>query len=379
MKTIGLLTMHRVKNYGSFLQTFATYLFLSKKGYKCEIINYDYPNEYHNKVYLSHHQQIDNKKKYSVFIRLIRKICNFFVCDNTSIFELRMNNFFMNRVTMTSLIKDTDLAKISNCYDVYLTGSDQVWNPFYVGTDSTFLLSWVDPTKKKISYASSFAIREMPKDYLKMYQRCLSQFSHISVREKNDDLAKTLGISPKIVLDPTFLLSKTEWAEHFDCKTRLIEEPYILCYLLSYSFSPFPYVYELINQIKHKLGLKAVVINGDSYNIYLNNTIFNNCGVEEFVNLFYNCNFVITSSFHGTAFAINFNKPFCTIIKDEKYNDNRQTSIIEQLGIDNKCIIKVGTPVKDVQLPFFDYSIINEKLDFYRTESKDYFINAIEN
>ena len=69
MKTIGLLTMHRVKNYGSFLQTFATYLFLSKKGYKCEIINYDYPNEYHNKVYLSHHQQIDNKKKYSVFIR----------------------------------------------------------------------------------------------------------------------------------------------------------------------------------------------------------------------------------------------------------------------------------------------------------------------
>lgn len=377
MKTIGLLTMHRVKNYGSFLQTFATYLFLSEKGYKCDIINYDYPNEYHNKIYLINHSA-NKKNKNNIFRRVVRKFCNLFISQDSSTFELKMNNFYLNRVHMTPLFKSEELDGISNCYDVYLTGSDQVWNPCYVGKDPTFLLAWVNSSKKRISYASSFAIKEMPEEYIKMYQTHLSKFSHISVREKNESLANILGISPKLVLDPTLLLSKEEWANHFDCKTRLIKEPYILCYLLGYSFSPFPYAYELIRYIKHKLALKAVIINGDSYNLFLNNHVFNNCGVEEFVNLFYNCNYVVTSSFHGTAFAINFNKPFYTIVKDEKFNDNRQISIIEQLGIDRKCIVKVGTPMKDVQAPVFDYSTINEKLDIIKKESKEYLINSIE-
>ncbi|MDE6218486.1 MAG: polysaccharide pyruvyl transferase family protein, partial [Muribaculaceae bacterium] len=113
-----------------------------------------------------------------------------------------------------------------------------------------------------------------------------------------------------------------------------------LCYLIGYSFNPFPYADEVIKKIKRATGYKVVMIAGEPINILRGYKVMNDCTPEEFLNLFYNASYVITSSFHGTAFAINFGIPFTSIVDNLSNNDNRQTSLISKVGMGSHGVLR---------------------------------------
>ncbi len=347
-KTVAIITMHKVFNYGSILQTFALFRYISSLGYEVIIVDYKFPNEYHLSV--AHKHSVEESNKNWGHQHLNGLCSRLLKINNNRKVEL-FNAFMKENIKLSKPYSSAEeLKSDSPKAEIYVTGSDQVWNPRYVGEDFSFALNWVsDNNTKKISYAASFGVNLCPADFADKLAQHLKQYNRISVREYN----KLLGdndIKYEITLDPTFLLNRTDWCQFFE-KDPIVKGKYLLCYLIGYSYNPFPYVNKLTEYIHKKSGLKVVMISGEPINFLRGYKLFNDCGPKEFLNLFYNASMVLTTSFHGTAFAINFNKPFITVIDDKSSNDNRQRNLVELVGLGESHILECNTPFKDVTIP----------------------------
>lgn len=379
-RKVNILTMHAVLNYGSYLQTLATYKFVEGLGFKPLIVDYRYPTKYHlthSKNFVARKKQtsIENKPFYE---KVFSKLACWLIRPNVDKKKDKFAVFYQKHVQMTRpYYTEDELKKNPPQCDICIAGSDQIWNPLFIHHDKSFFLAWAPDGCKKISYASSVTIKEMPDEFIEDYKSALSSFAYISVREGSSFLQNLLHREVKTVLDPTFLLNKNEWTQYFSPKP-LVKGDYILCYILSYSYNPYPYIYELIEKVRKELGLPVVIIDGKPSLIYKGYKVFVNAGPSEFLNLFYNAKFVITTSFHGTAFAINFNKNFLSVINDLSQNDNRICSLAEQVGIVETCVIRKNTPLNKIQIPSLNYDVeINETLEGLRTYSINYLKKAL--
>lgn len=377
-KSVGIITMHTPLNYGSYLQTVATFKIVESLGFKPTVINYRYPTSYHKSLTSLRRKkgfEIEKSWLYYKICGLCKKIIGY----DENVVRNKMLSFYDKHILLTKpYLSAEDLQLSSPMFDIYLTGSDQVWNPDFVGEDTSYLLGWVNDEVKKISYSSSFGLDDLNNHYTEIYRKYLKKFSHISVREESKLVRKIIGHDCNVVLDPTLLLPKDNWLNFFNSKP-LIKGKYILCYLLSYRCNPFPYAYKLINYIKKITGYKVVLLDADAINILKGYKIIANCGCEEFLNLFYNAEFIITSSFHGTAFSLNFEKPFISIIDDNNKLDNRITSIISLLNVDECCVVKKNTSLSQISMPNPKWEIIREKLSNLRTTSIKYLSDALNN
>lgn len=351
-RTVAIVTMHRVLNYGSILQTLALYRYLEKIGYNPVVVDYKFPNEYHMKVAGESAPAQYGSKLRAHLNGLCNRIIKPVDAHKTDGFSEIFNQYL--RLTKT-YENETEINRSPVEADIYLTGSDQVWNPRWIGRDLTFFLSWVPENRKKIAFGSSFGSKWLNEDELAFFAPYLKKYDTISVREDNDILPQ-IGIQNKIVLDPTFLLDKKEWCEIFDPKP-IIAGKYILCYLIGYSFNPFPYAYEVVRKIKRETGYKVVMIAGEPLNILKGYKVINDCTPKEFLNLFFNASYVVTSSFHGTAFAINFGIPFTTIVDDMSDKDNRQASLLQFVGLGINGILRKGQDLNEFKIMQGDYSI----------------------
>lgn len=380
MEKVGILTMHAVRNYGSYLQTLATYKFIENSGYNPIVIDYRYPTKYHlrNSRNFINNKEVGKHVKRTILSRITNKVARWIVNPDKEKKHKYFISFYNDNLRLTeSYYSMEELFSNPPHCDIYVVGSDQVWNPNFIHHDKSFFLSWVPKGKKKISYASSIAVKEFPMEFLNNFRNELSSFQAISVRENPKFLCQLLQRDVKQVLDPTFLLNKKEWLQYFNT-SPLIKGEYILCYILGYSYNPYPYIYKVINSVKKKLRCKVVVIDGNPSQIYKGYKIFSNGGPVEFLNLFYNAKFIITTSFHGTAFAINFNKNFIAVVNDISSNDNRIISIAEKMGIVDDCIIKKNTPIDRIKIPRLDKKILQERLEGLRLDSKKYFYDALK-
>lgn len=149
-------------------------------------------------------------------------------------------------------------------YQAVIAGSDQIWNPKFLLGDKAFMLSFVPDDVRKVSLASSFACSEIPGRMVDAYRECLSRFDAITVREDNglDIISRQLGleIKPRRVLDPTLLLDAPKWDAMCSAGIdSLPQEPYIVLYGLNYAFETRPYIYEALNEMKNRMGVKRVV------------------------------------------------------------------------------------------------------------------------
>lgn len=380
MEKVGILTMHAVWNYGSYLQTLATYKFIENAGYYPVVIDYRYPTKYHleNSFNFIKTTTVEDTIKKTILNKITSKIACWIVNPDKGKKHKCFISFYNDNLRLTkSYYSMNELFSNPPHYDIYVVGSDQVWNPNFIHHDKSFFLSWVPKGKKKISYASSIAVKEFPIEFLNDFRNELSSFRTISVRENPRFLCQLLKRDVKQVLDPTFLLNKKEWMKYSNTDP-LIKGDYILCYILGYSYNPYPYIYKVISRVKKKLRCKVVVIDGNPSQIYKGYKIFPNGGPVEFLNLFYNAKFVITTSFHGTAFAINFNKDFIAVVNDISSNDNRIISIAEKMGIVDECIVKKNTPIDRIKIPSLDKTILQERLEGLRIDSKNYFYDALK-
>lgn len=362
---IGLITIFQVPNYGSVLQAFATQKILEKCGAECKIINYKYPNEWHFKHGFARPRKTIKEKLgfllgLTPYYRRLKELDNF-------------RKKYLNLTNIYNTHRDLINEKFKD-FDLFVVGSDQVWNTKFLKGDPFFLLFFLNKNIRRISIASSFAQKTLDCNFETLFKTELSNFDAISVREKNGIkiIEEQLGINKnvKLILDPTLLLSKNDWFKFIQRSKYKPKKKYILWYVLSYAFQPKPYILEVAKYYKEILGdVDIIALEGycqdlDNENFQMINK--EDSSLPEFIDLFANAELIITSSFHGTAFAVNFGKPLISVVPNNK-EDDRQTSLLEALSLWGS----IATINKDLSTlnPYYDIVEEQVKLNSIRTDS----------
>lgn len=353
MKKIGILTFHQAINYGAILQTYALQFVLADK-FDVSIINYR--SEKFEKEYYK--------------LKLRYKIIKFFYETQKEIKKKKFIDFSNRRLKLTERINEKkELSDFCCNYDYIITGSDQVWNYRITNTDWTYLLDFVEPMKR-LSYAASFGVSDIPDDLKEHYRKLLSKFKYITVREKQgQEIIKELcNIDVPVVLDPTLLLNKNDWESI--CDNKIDRNKYILVYCLRKSKT----LLNFAKKLKEDTGLEIIYLNPRRKHS------FGRCsaakaGPEEFVELFLNADYIVTNSFHGTIFAINFNKKFVVDLDTGEGNTNsRIEGILDIFGLNNRIVQDVNL---NKMYNNIDYNKINEKISYLREDSLSVLFNMI--
>lgn len=343
---IALITIYHVPNFGSVLQTFATQRLLERLGHDCKIIKYRYPNEYH---YSMGYPKPTLKKR---LIAKIYYLLNKGPCSRKNKILNTFRNKFLNftkEYSHLNKLKNENWSK----YDLFVVGSDQVWKAIYNYGDTAFLLSFLPENKKRISIASSFASSTIPENMRERYKKHLAKFDSISVREKNgiDIINRELKLNKEVtvILDPTLLLSKTDWLKAIPRSGFKKTKKYILLYMLTYALEPRPYIFEVLKHLQKQDDYDIIALEGYTPSEKAEGIEMidkTDSSIPEFIDLFANADIVVTSSFHGTAFAVNFGIPLVSIVPDNK-GDDRQSTLLENLGLD-QCITPIGKEIEKI-------------------------------
>lgn len=334
MKTVGIITMHKVINYGSALQAWATQEVIRRLGYEVQIIDYIYPNAFH----------IKGKK--DNFVKNALRWC----CHLLQGFPWKRKRKYFEKFWNVNF----NLTQTYSCaesiynnppdFDIYVAGSDQIWNPAYIKGDGVFLLDFVTNSKRRISYSSSFAQAKLEEGIKKKMTDSLRKFFSITVRESNGAkiVKELIGKDIPVTLDPTLLLCKEDYLPLIRQSTLHIQKPYMLVYILQYAYNPYPYATEFIREAHRQTGLHIVCLDfsvkqhlGIKDMIHLHDAV----GPAEFLSLFANASLVITTSFHGTAFALNFGIPFYSLLNDKSGSDDRMVNLLRLCGMEDRGII----------------------------------------
>lgn len=372
IKKIGIITMHRVQNYGSALQAYALQKKINELGYYSEIIDYVFPNRMHRKndTFLI---------KYAKQAR--HELGDALLGFPSWIQKQRFYQFYKNyyKLSKKKYTSKEDLDNDPPYYDLLITGSDQVWGPMNIGDDTTFMLSFCkNDNIPRISYAASFATDRIPEKFRSIYSTYLSKYQFISVRESSGVrvIHDLIHRDASVTCDPSLLLDRVSWSEIAALSKINIKKPYILAYILSYSYNPYPEINHLIQKIQEQLGLHVIYLNGQLSDYRKrNSTVIRSAGPCEFVKLFMDAKFVITTSFHGTAFALNFSVPLYSVIKNSGSSDSRMFSLLKLVGAEDRAIT---IDTNNLKVERMDYTMVSKNIKSLREESISYLHDSIK-
>ncbi|GKS69079.1 hypothetical protein W03_10830 [Nitrosomonas sp. PY1] len=307
---IGILTFHRALNNGAVLQSFALQEAIKKLGHDAEII--DYRQNFIERRYQFFKINPAFITQPLIFLRnLIRSIKRLpYTIQRKKQFEL----FAQDHLQVShSIVNGKD--EIPQQYDIYIIGSDQVWNSNLTGgIDEIYWGAFSIPiNSKKISYAASTPYQNLAYIAEEQLVRFIHNFDDISVREKiiQEKLQKYTSKPIKLVLDPTLILPKDVWEEIVTPKYK--NERYIVIYQARLFKKNPKLLQEKARILANKLNCKVIDIN---------NPLDRQCySPSDFVSLIKYAQYVITSSFHGAAFSVIFNTPFYSICYDDGQDD----------------------------------------------------------
>lgn len=375
MKTVGILTYHSALNYGSVTQALATQLICERLGYQSCIIDY-------------------RPKEQSQYYRLYRTYMGIktFLADLTLIPDQKLRLIRSSRfkkfiesnmnLTESTFTDPSDAQQFSNTFDIYISGSDQILNKHSNELEHS---SWkaMDPyllsfTKRpKISYASSPA--NMSKDELEVIIPKLNDFDAISAREKDSAnyLQNRMNRDVAEVLDPTLLLTRKDWHRYESADTVISENPYIFFYSLCGPRKGAKLIRELIRIAGH-LDMPVAILMPYTHpfkNKFLINVA--DAGPSEFLRLINDSYFVITDSFHGTVFSVNYNKPFFSI-SNGLGSSTRKDQILRKLDLTDRIITNPNA-ISDSHLNIDNqrWNTTNEILNRMRAESIQYLSSSL--
>lgn len=327
---IKTITCHDVYNAGASLQAYALAVYLNQLGHEAKIIDYK-PD------YLSNHYILwggVNPRYNKPFLReayclskLPGRLKRRFSKRKRAFDEFTRD--YLPRTQMSYHSND-ELSANPPEADVYIAGSDQIWNTiFRNGKDAAFYLDFAPKGSKRASYAASFSTESIDKDWQEQVKTWLSKFNHISVRESSGvKLIEDLGLTGAIqVLDPVFLLDKSQW-EALESKVENAE-PYVLLY----DFDCNPAMTAFARKIADENGWKLY-----SYLKHRGcDRCFDQTGPREFLWLIHHAKLVVSNSFHATAFSILYEKPFYVFDRNEKLN-SRMRDLLTLLDLENRMI-----------------------------------------
>lgn len=303
-----ITTYSNAQNFGALLQAYALSSYINSIGCNCDLLNY---RKFDSRVFKP-------RKHYKDIAYSTIKIFESFVRIK------RYKSFRENFLPLTELFEDSSKIKVLNeKYDAFITGSDQVWN-CSDEANPTFFLEFVNSDKKRISYAPSFGVPFIPDNLIDKVKHNLNKMNYISVREKSgaELIKRLISKDVNVVVDPVFLLDKDAW---IDLASDIpINEPYVFVYSTQISSELYKAVkkFSRINKIKiistHAIpGCKCIVKK--------------DIGPLEFLGYILNADYVISTSFHATAFSIIFDKNFCVV--PHSVTSSRVTDLLDDADL----------------------------------------------
>ena len=346
---VMILTCHNVYNCGASLQVYALQSYLESVGYEVEILNYipKYLDKYSlTKVNNPKYNKPVIKQLY-ILSKLVGRLKNrkSQVKRSFDMFTKKYLSVSSKRYSSLKELKNSELES-----DIWVVGSDQVWNPLFEnGKDPAFFLSFVRGGKK-FSYAASISTHEFKDEKFLSNLNLLSDFEKVSVRERSSicDLRR-FGIESYYSCDPVFLLKKDTWIKYITQNTSEYAFYYIFC-----NSSLFDYT-------QRKLDLPV--------HSYFDSNEIREKGPFGFLSEIYNAKVVVSNSFHATAFAILFNKDFYVLAREDCDINIRMKDLLNDLGLYDRYITnkKQFEDVKPI-----DWKRVNKLLDKLITCSRNY-------
>lgn len=360
---IKTITCHDVYNHGASLQAYALQTYLESLGHDVEIINYKPP-------YLSGHYNlwaVNNPVYNKPFIKQayllakiperIRSLKRKRAFDQFTRRYLKLTRRYCSYEELEANVPEAD---------IYIAGSDQIWNTlFQNGRDKAFYLAFAPKDKLKISYAASFSTSDVQDEYRPFVRQMLKYLDRISIREKSSlPLLTTLGRPDGIaVCDPVFLLSKEDWRRLLPHNT--INEKYLLVYDTEYSESLKFIALEIARQ------KQLHIYNVSAFRLGYVEKNFPHAGPLDFLNLIDGASYVVSNSFHATAFSLILEKDFCVVKRSENINERMQ-NLLESYGISNRLVNRndINSSIQPI-----DFSILRDKLKRDILQSKAFLAN----
>jgi hypothetical protein len=341
---IGIITFHRAVNYGAVLQAYALRRVL---GYdNADII--DYRNPLIEKLYCPWRP---------VRPFTPRNIAAYLINIPIKLVKNRAFRGFLKRFAGAggrAVKNNAELLSLNGSYSAFVTGSDQVWNHDRSGFDETYFLGFADEGKK-FSYAASFGFSSLDDKYAARYRELLQSYSAISVREEQGSgiVEKLLGSRAEVVLDPTLLLDGNDWADISGKSGIKTPGRYILLYVFELTQN----LREFVLRLSDETGLSIIWVQASLSRRLEKAKKLYCASPEDFLKLFQNASYVVTNSFHGLAFSLNFNREFFIELLPEQYGVNsRLEDLISRYKLADRAIDRCKLNDK------IDYGAVNERL-----------------
>ena len=374
-KKAGLCVRYDCNNFGSMLQILATQRAIEQQGWEYEIIRYDkrtplfmvtnvtrLMNPYFMKGKLENLQKKRELAKYPE------------VRANDAQRRRRIAEYREKYIGPYSPVRRGygNLVRSAGDYDAVIVGSDQLWTP--AGIKSRFYnLLFVPDSVRKVSFATSFGVGEIPASQKKATAGYLRRIDFLSVREtRGAEIVRELtGREAEVALDPTLLLTGDEWRDVFP-EQRVTEGPYILAYFLGSNEAHR----DAVDALKKKTGLKVVTI--PFMDVFLKRDLdfgdeqLFDVGPVEFLNLIRGAEYICTDSFHGSVFSILNHKQFMTFNRtnnsDRQTRNSRIDSLFGLLRLDGRRYTDTESLLRDIGRPI-DYGQVDRALSGLREQT----------
>lgn len=373
-RRIGILTFHCADNFGATLQAYALQEYLRTCGHENEIVDlrppgllrpYTLPfprNATARSVlkYLAAHTLLGRK--------IARRARGF---ESFRVAHMRRSG--------TCFCEPSDLAKAPPSYDLWLVGSDQVWNPVIIRENDlgfTYLLDFLSPSVCRISYASS-VVQPIPLEWRSSYREYLGRFCFVSVREASsrDILAPIVEKPIEVCLDPVFLLDVSRWQSLCQAPARKPRCGFILVYDLVKN----PTLIQTANRLSRETGLSIISFSPEwpwqrNYRQYSGSFGFE--GPAQFLWYFLHADAVVTSSFHGLAYSVVFGKKF--IVVTHPTRGGRMKDLCRELEVEN-ALVPAGASGPAIPRTGVELSCGGrERLEALREHSMNYLQRALQ-
>lgn len=357
MKRIGIITVFKNVNYGSKLQSFALQKKLKDLGYHGENLSYQLERSANKRSRLL---SLINKPTLLLKIPYRRKyhrryeIFKSFLNNNINISEFSVENI---------LDGEND---IEQKYHKFICGSDQIWAPNQFS--EYFFLSFVSDKSKKMAYAPSIGLPEIPDDLVDKYRKLINDIPSLSIREKDgaEIIKEITGREVPVVVDPTLLLNGDEW-RNLAIKYKE-KSPYILCYFLGSNKEHRKWV----ENLSERTGYDIIVLPFATRDFYWGDKKIFEAGPSEFLGLVDGAEIVCTDSYHGMLFSLNMNTEFYSFLRfkeGEKLNQNsRVLNFLTKLDLKNR-IVDLN---KRNQYENINWIEVNSKIDKERVKSIEF-------
>ncbi len=369
-RSVGIITYHYFHNYGAVLQAYALSTVISKMGYRCQIIDF--------------RPEVDTARSFVLPrnpLQLSNALFWLFFWRDHRLYNERFDEFIAKYLPLTEQCYRSALALRENPphFDTYVCGSDQIWHPLLLNREFglPFLLDFVPPGSRRVAYAPSFGVSEISEQYKTTIAECLTRFDALSVRESvGQTIVRQLINRPaEHVLDPTLLLQAEDYY-------RIAIEPknnkdFVLVYPMELGKDNV--FLRLVKIARAQLKLPFVFVFPDGYSnrwLRFADQVRFDAGPREFLGLLKQASFVLTNSFHGTAFSILFGKPF--LGAPHSGTNARIRSILELLELEHRQLAYPETIVEKPELlEKIDYSRAHQLLQTEVERSLEYLRNVL--